>query len=114
MSRERTNRAETSSPRVPTTSAEIIDRVLDRGVVIEYRSRIALGGIDTGIGVDGRYIVTSCETDLKYTRMLRMPQRTRSNAQPRFEGPAPMFYRAAPAPAFSTRLLRKNATSKHR
>jgi hypothetical protein len=113
MSRQRTNRTETPSGRVPT-SAEIIDRVLDRGVVIESRSRIALGGIDTGVGVDGRYIVTSCDTDLEYTGTLRAPRRTRSEAQPRFEEPAPaMFYRA-PAPALSTRLLRKKAASKHR
>ena len=109
MSRERTK---TPPPRVPT-SAEIIERVLDRGLVIESRSRIALGGIDTGVGVDGRYVVTSCDTDLKYTRHLRTPERTRGNAQPRFEGPAPVFYRAAPAPALSTRLLRRNA-GKHR
>jgi hypothetical protein len=56
--------------RIPTTT-DIIDRVLDKGIVIEYHARMCLGGIDTLVAVDARYIVTSFHTYLEYAEPLR-------------------------------------------
>ena len=60
--------AETSVER-PCNSAsayiDVIDRVLDKGVVIEAWMRMRVGGIDL-ITVDARVIVASIETYLEY------------------------------------------------
>ena len=53
------------------TAVDVIDRVLDRGIVIEYNGRVSVGGIDTLIAVDARYVVTSCRTHLDYAAPTR-------------------------------------------
>ena len=58
------------SRRLPTT-VHIIDRVLDKGIVIEYRARISIGGIDTLVAVDARYVVSSLDTFLEYGEPLQ-------------------------------------------
>ena len=55
---------------VPTT-ADIIDRVLDKGIVVEYHARVLIGGIDGLITIDARYIATSLSTYLRYAPRLR-------------------------------------------
>ena len=56
--------------RLPTV-VDIMDRVLDRGIVIEYHAHVSVGGIDTLLAVDARYIVTSFRTYLDYSPALR-------------------------------------------
>jgi hypothetical protein len=47
--------------------ADVIDRVLDRGIVIEYRvTRVSLSGIDLPVAVDTRVVVASLDTSLEY------------------------------------------------
>lgn len=53
------------------TMLDIIDRVLDKGIVIEYHARISIGGIDTLMTVDARYVASSIETHLRYAEPLR-------------------------------------------
>jgi hypothetical protein len=49
------------------TAADLIDRILDKGIVIEYRvNRVSLMGIDLLVTVDARYVVASFDTYLKY------------------------------------------------
>ena len=44
---------------------EVLDRVLDKGIVIDARARLALVGIDL-VTVEAQVVVTSLETYLKY------------------------------------------------
>lgn len=45
--------------------AEVVDRILDKGVVIDAFVRVALVGIEL-IAVEARVVVASVETWLKY------------------------------------------------
>ena len=52
--------------------ADVIDRILDKGIVIEYRvNRVLLSGIDLLVTVDARYVVASLDTYLEYATPLR-------------------------------------------
>jgi len=65
-------------PRVPAlrvkadrlpTAADVIDRVLDKGAVIECRiDRITLGGVDLPVRVDARFVVASLDTYLQHAQ----------------------------------------------
>ena len=49
------------------TVADVIDRVLDKGIVIEYRvDRVSVSGIDLLLTVDARCVVGSLDTYLEY------------------------------------------------
>ena len=48
------------------SSVDLIDRILDKGIVIEYHGDVSVGGIDTLITVDARYVVSSIETHFAY------------------------------------------------
>jgi len=45
--------------------AEVIDRILDKGIVIDLYVRVSLVGIDL-IGVEARIVIASVETFLLY------------------------------------------------
>ncbi|GAW93963.1 gas vesicle structural protein GvpA [Calderihabitans maritimus] len=45
--------------------AEVIDRILDKGIVIDLWARISLVGIDL-IGIEARIVIASVETFLLY------------------------------------------------
>ncbi|GAW93962.1 gas vesicle structural protein GvpA [Calderihabitans maritimus] len=45
--------------------AEVIDRILDKGIVIDLWVRISLVGIDL-IGIEARIVIASVETFLLY------------------------------------------------
>lgn len=48
------------------TVAHVIDRVLDKGMVIEYRvESVSLSGIQLPVTVDARYVVASLDTYLE-------------------------------------------------
>jgi len=71
---------EPQTHRLPTF-VDIIDRVLDKGIVIEYYARVSIGGIDTLVTVDGRYIAASFDTYLGYAESLPTVWK-RSNRSP--------------------------------
>ena len=48
-----------------TNQVEMLDRVLDKGIVIDARLRVASAGVDL-VGIDARVVVTSLETYRKY------------------------------------------------
>jgi hypothetical protein len=57
--------------------AEVIDRILDKGVVIDAFVRIALVGIEL-ISIEARVVIASVETWLKYAEAVGLtvePQR---------------------------------------
>jgi len=55
--------------RRPTVAA-VLDRVLDKRIVIDYQSRILVSGIDLGLAIDARCVVASFETYLQYAEPL--------------------------------------------
>jgi hypothetical protein len=56
--------------RLPTDGyLDILDRVLDKGIVIDAWMRVALGGIDL-VEVEARVVVASIETHLTHAEPL--------------------------------------------
>lgn len=53
-----------------TSVIDVLDRVLDKGVVIDASIRVSLAGIDL-IGIEARVIVASIETYLKSSEAIR-------------------------------------------
>jgi gas vesicle protein GvpA/GvpJ/GvpM family len=54
------------------TYADVIDRVLDKGIVIEYHvDRVWLSGIELPVTMDARVVVASLDTYLAYSEPLR-------------------------------------------
>ena len=47
--------------------AEVLDRVLDKGVVIDLWARVSLVGIEI-LAIDARVVIASVETFIKYAR----------------------------------------------
>lgn len=75
---------------------DVLDRVLDKGIVIDAYVRITLVGIDL-IGVEARIVVASVDTYLKYAEQIAvMP----SVARPK--------YTAAPPAELLERLQAEN------
>jgi gas vesicle structural protein len=48
-----------------TSLAEVIDRILDKGIVIDAWVRVSLVGIEL-LGIEARVVVASVDTYLKY------------------------------------------------
>ncbi|MFN3344276.1 MAG: gas vesicle structural protein GvpA [Chloroherpetonaceae bacterium] len=49
--------------------AEVIDRILDKGIVIDVFARVSLVGIEL-VSVEARLVVASVETYLKYAEAI--------------------------------------------
>jgi hypothetical protein len=110
MSSNKRIRASDAPRRRGPTAADIIDKVLDRGVLTDYHSRVSLGGIDALVTMDGQSVVTSSKTNLEYAAPFRTPTRL-ADARPRFDGPAdPVVY----APVASERRPRRSAPERKR
>lgn len=70
--------------RVPAGSSlvDVLDRVLDKGIVIDAYVRVTLVGIDL-IGVEARIVVASVDTYLKYSHQIGL---TSPAARPMLSG----------------------------
>ena len=53
--------------------AEVIDRILDKGVVIDLWARVSLVGIEL-LTIDARIVIASVETWLKYAKAVGLLQ----------------------------------------
>jgi hypothetical protein len=53
-----------------TSSVDIIDRVLDKGIVIEYHAHVSVAGIDTLITIDARWLASSIHAYLEHEEHL--------------------------------------------
>ena len=49
-----------------THLVDLLDRILDKGIVIDVRARLTVAGLDLGITVKARIVVASIETYLEY------------------------------------------------
>jgi len=59
----------------------VLDRVLDKGVVIDGWGRVSVAGIDL-IGIDGWVVVASIQTYLRYAESLGLNPRVQNNWLP--------------------------------
>lgn len=51
--------------------AELLDRILDKGIIIDLRDRVSLLGLEI-ITVEARLVIGSIETFLSYARTISM------------------------------------------
>jgi hypothetical protein len=58
--------------------AEVIDRILDRGIVIDAWAKVSLVGIEL-LSIEARVVIASVETYLKYAEAIGL---TAAAAQP--------------------------------
>ncbi len=58
--------------------AEVIDRILDKGIVVDAWARISLVGIEF-LSIEARVVVAGVETYLKYAEAIGL---TTTSAQP--------------------------------
>ena len=82
---------------------DVLDRVLDKGIVIDAYVRVSLVGIDL-VTVEARVVVASIDTYLKYSEAVGItgPSRTRELAAP------------SPAQGEMDRLTAENAELKRK
>jgi hypothetical protein len=53
--------------------AEVIDRILDKGIVIDVWARVSLVGIEL-LAIEARVVIASVETYLKYAEAVGLTQ----------------------------------------
>jgi hypothetical protein len=58
--------------------AEVIDRILDKGIVIDAWVRVSLGGIEL-FSIEARVVIASVETYLKYAEAIGLTTSTAVN-----------------------------------
>jgi len=49
---------------------DVIDRVLDKGIVIDYWARVSILGVDLLTGIDARIVVASIDTYAQYAERI--------------------------------------------
>jgi hypothetical protein len=84
------------------SSADMIDRILDKGVVVDSWQNFVLGGIDGLMSTDALYVITSLQSPRNYY------------IRPFWEAayyPPPDFY---PLPVEAPRRRRRRRRSNHR
>lgn len=52
-----------------STLVEVVDRILDKGLVVDFWLTVALIGIEI-VSIEGRVVVASVETYLKYAEAM--------------------------------------------
>ncbi|NCS04980.1 MAG: gas vesicle structural protein GvpA [Microcystis aeruginosa G13-11] len=60
--------------------AEVIDRILDKGIVIDAWVRVSLVGIEL-LAIEARVVIASVETYLKYAEAVGLTQSPSLGAQ---------------------------------
>lgn len=53
--------------------AEVIDRILDKGIVVDAWARVSLVGIEL-LAIEARVVIASVETYLKYAEAVGLTQ----------------------------------------
>ena len=56
---------------------EVIDRILDKGIVVDAWVRVSLVGIEI-LAIEARVVAASVETYLKYAEAIGLPQQQRN------------------------------------
>ena len=64
-------KSETRLERTELSVIDVLDRVLDKGIVIDYWARISLVGLDLLTMIEARIVVASIETYVGYAGPIR-------------------------------------------
>jgi hypothetical protein len=56
--------------RAPVSAIDVIDRILDKGIVIEYEARMSMLGVDLCTTIEARVVLASIDTFLRYAPAL--------------------------------------------
>jgi gas vesicle structural protein len=56
-------------PRI--SAIDVIDRILDKGIVIEYEARLSMVGVDLCTTVEARVVIASLDTYLRHAPAVR-------------------------------------------
>jgi len=54
---------------------DVIDRVVDKGIVIEYEAHVSMLGIDLWTTIEGHVVMASIDTFIRYAPALRKTER---------------------------------------
>jgi len=54
-----------------TGMVDLLDRILDKGIVIDVSARVILAGVDLGFRFEVRMVVASIDTYLKYAGAIK-------------------------------------------
>jgi gas vesicle protein GvpA/GvpJ/GvpM family len=54
---------------------DVIDRVIDKGIVIEYEAHVSMLGIDLWTTIEGHVVMASIDTFIRYAPALRKTER---------------------------------------
>ena len=57
--------------RTQISTIDVIDRILDKGIVIEYEARISMLGVDLCTTIEARVVMASIDTFIRYAPALR-------------------------------------------
>ena len=57
--------------RAGITAIDVIDRILDKGIVIDYEARISMLGVDLCTTIEARVVMASIDTFIRYAPALR-------------------------------------------
>ena len=69
QNREDTTMAKIAKSTDSSSLAEVVDRILDKGIVIDVWAKVSLVGIEL-LSVEARVVVASVETYLKYAEAI--------------------------------------------
>jgi hypothetical protein len=61
--------------RAEISTIDIIDRILDKGLVIDYEARISVLGVDICTSIEARVVMASIDTYIRYAPTLRTAAR---------------------------------------
>jgi hypothetical protein len=67
-------KSETRLERTELSVIDVLDRVLDKGIVIDYWARISLVGLDLLTMIEARIVVASIETYVGYAGPIKTSQ----------------------------------------
>jgi hypothetical protein len=57
--------------RTELSAIDVIDRILDKGIVIDYEARISMLGVDLCTTIEARVVMASIDTFIRYAPQLR-------------------------------------------
>ena len=57
--------------RTEISAIDVIDRILDKGIVIDYEARISMLGVDLCTTIEARVVMASIDTFIRYAPSLR-------------------------------------------
>jgi gas vesicle structural protein len=61
--------------RAEISAIDVIDRVLDKGIVIDYEARVSMLGVDLCTTIEARVVLASIDTFMRYAPALRNTRR---------------------------------------